>query len=259
MGVVYLARDTTLDRDVALKTLPDLRDGTVARLRDEARAMALLNHGSLATIYGLELWRRTPVIVVEYLAGGTLARRLERGPMSPAAVLAMGVQLAQALAYMHAGGVLHRDLKPSNIAFTAAGAAKLLDFGLATITEPSPVELPATPGIGDARPAGTRGYLPPESYRGAPPEPAVDLWALSVVLLEAMVGRNLLATAAGDRAIRHALQIDLVSACAYRPDRLALLTAFFERALAVRAEVRFHSSIEMLSALESLAGAFVDS
>lgn len=66
MGVVYLARDTTLDRDVALKTLPDLRDGTVARLRDEARAMALLNHGSLATIYGLELWRRTPVLVVEY-------------------------------------------------------------------------------------------------------------------------------------------------------------------------------------------------
>ncbi len=256
---MYLARDTTLDRDVALKTLPDLRDGTVARLRDEARAMAVLNHGSLATIYGLELWRRTPVLVVEYLAGGTLARRLERGPMSPAAVLAMGIQLAQALAYMHARGVLHRDLKPSNIAFTAAGAPKLLDFGLATIMEPSPVELPSRSGIGDARPAGTHGYLPPESYRGAPPEPAVDLWALSVVLLEAMAGRNLLETAAGDRAIRRALQIHLASASACRRDRLALLTAFFERALAVRADVRFHSSIEMQSALESLAGAFVDS
>jgi hypothetical protein len=259
MGVVYLARDTTLDRDVALKTLPDLRDGTVARLRDEARAMAVLNHGSLATIYGLEFWRRTPILVVEYLPGGTLARRLERGPMSPPAVVAIGIQLARVLAYMHARGVLHRDLKPSNIAFTAAGAPKLLDFGLAAaITEPS-IELPSRPDIGDARPAGTPGYLPPESYRGAPPEPAVDLWALSVVLLEAIAGRNLLETAASDRAIRRALHVHLVGVCAGRRDRLAPLTAFFERALAVRTDVRFHSSVEMQSALESLADAFVDS
>jgi tRNA A-37 threonylcarbamoyl transferase component Bud32 len=170
MGVVYVARDTALGRDVALKTLPALREGSVARLRDEARAMAALNHGSLATIYGLEVWRRTPVLVVEYFAGGTLADRLADASLPQADVLALGIRLADALTYMHERGLLHRDVKPSNIGFTSDGVSKLLDFGLS-----------ADAGA----PAGTPDYLPPEALNGAPPDTAVDLWGLSTVLFQA--------------------------------------------------------------------------
>ena len=170
MGVVYLARDTSLDRPVALKTLPDLSDRSVARLREEARAMARLNHSSLATLYGLEVWRRTPILVVEYLPGGTLARRIANGPFSRAAVVSLGLSVAGAMEYMHGHGVLHRDVKPSNIAFTAAGAPKLLDFGLVA--------------VGDSL-AGTPAYLPPEAFRDAAPGPAFDLWALALTLREA--------------------------------------------------------------------------
>jgi hypothetical protein len=175
MGVVYLARDTALHRDVVLKTLPAVRDGAVARLREEARAMAALNHASLATIYGLELWRRTTVLVVEYLAGGTLADRLARGVLAPDEIIALGISLIDALAYMHQRGVLHRDLKPGNIGFTADGTPKLLDFGLS-----------ADSGV----PAGTAAYLPPEALAGAPPDAAVDLWGLATVLLEAGGGSD---------------------------------------------------------------------
>ena len=173
-GVVYLARDTALGRDVALKTLPALRDGSVERLRDEARAMAALNHPSLATIYGLDVWRRTPVLVVEHLAGGTLAARLAHGPLAAADVVALGIRLLDALAYMHDRGLLHRDVKPANIGFTADGAAKLLDFGLSAAVGP---------------PAGTPGYLPPEALAGAAPDTAVDLWGAATVLAQA-AGRD---------------------------------------------------------------------
>ncbi len=180
MGVVYLGRDSALDREVALKTLPELRDGTVSRLTDEARAMAALNHESLATIYGLEFWRRTPVLVVEYFPDGTLLERLARGPMSPTDAVALGSRLAGGLAYMHARGAFHRDIKPSNIGLTATGAPKLLDFGLATDYESF---------------AGTPEYLPPEALEGGPPNAAVDLWGLSTVVLEACGGRDRLPAA----------------------------------------------------------------
>ena len=186
MGVVYLARDTALDRLVALKTLPDLRDGAVSRLREEARAMASLNHESLATLYGLEVWRRTPVLVVEYFPGGTLARRLADGPLSPAAALALGIAVARALEHMHARGMRHRDVKPSNIGFTAAGAPKLLDFGLAA--------------VGDSR-AGTPAYLPPEAFLDAAPGPPFDLWALAMTLRETVGDADTALSAFFERAL----------------------------------------------------------
>jgi hypothetical protein len=204
MGVVYLARDLTLGRDVALKTLPRRGADAIARLRDEARAMAALNHAALATIYGLEFWRGTPVLVVEYFAGGTLADRVARGPLSREETIALGIRLADALGYMHERGLLHRDVKPSNIAFTADGAGKLLDFGLSDA---------------EAQTAGTPGYLPPEAFDGAPPDVALDLWGLAVVLLQARGGD-----------------------AAYPAD-------FFRRALAARASDRFQSAGEMRDAL----------
>jgi hypothetical protein len=250
MGVVYLARDVALDRQVALKTLPDLRDDTVARLRDEARAMAALNHESLATIFGLELWRRTPVLVVEYLPGGTLAGRLINGPLPLREAVAIGIRLAGALAYMHKRGVLHRDLKPSNIAFAATGAPKLLDFGLATLTGSVSNDGRASADAGRHRTfAGTPAYLPPEAYRGAAANPGFDLWALSVVVLESITGRNPFEPDAGGLSTRRALPVDLAGGDA---DTFAL-TAFFERALDLEPRSRFRTGLEMQSALEALA------
>jgi hypothetical protein len=173
MGVVYLGHDFSLGRDVALKTWTGVCEETMTRLCDEARLMAGLNHDVLATIYGLERWRRTPVLVMEYCAQGTLADVISRAPLPVDDVLRLGIRVTDGLAYMHDRGVLHRDIKPSNIGFTAAGVAKLLDFGLAGA---------------DDQPGGTPAYLPPEALNGARPSVADDLWGLATVLKEACGG-----------------------------------------------------------------------
>jgi serine/threonine protein kinase len=258
MGIVYLARDSTLDREVALKTLPGLRRNAVRRLKDEARAMAALNHESLATLYGLEMWRGTPVLVVEYFPQGTLARRLSEGSLSPADTVALGIRMARALVYMHARGVLHRDLKPSNIAFNAAGAPKLLDFGLATLVSPS-TNVDDEPfgrvGMIPERFVGTPAYVPPEAYRGAPSSPAVDLWALSVIMLEAVTGVNPFSTMHREARLRGAAAIDIPDIAWRSLDCVPSLRAFLERALAPWPALRFQTSPEFQAALESVADA----
>jgi hypothetical protein len=206
MGVVYRARDMALGRTVALKTLPRVSPGRVERLRREARAMASVTHPNLEFIYGLESWRDRPVLVVEYLAGGTLKDRLTRGPLPVSAMATLGLSLADALEALHARGLLHRDIKPSNIGYSVTGAAKLLDFGVAKLfdaeTESVPPDTPdPTPGAdttattgGDGPPTtsliGTPPYMAPEALRKEPPGPSFDLWGLAVVLYEALSGVN---------------------------------------------------------------------
>ena len=133
MGVVYLAVDMVLDRHVAIKTLPSLRSESVERLHREARTMARVLHPNLALIYGTEQWRGTPMLIVEYLEGGTLRDWIRRGPVPYAEVVDLGIVLADALDSVHASGVLHRDVKPSNIGYTSDRRPKLLDFGLALL------------------------------------------------------------------------------------------------------------------------------
>jgi Protein kinase domain len=249
MGVVYVARDTALGRQVALKTLPAPRGSGAGRLRHEARAMAALNHDALATIYGLEIWRRTPVLVVEYFPAGTLADRLDRGPLPPGVAVAIGIHLARALEYMHAQGVLHRDLKPSNIGLTTSGTPKLLDFGLATLTRPSgPLDSRGRPGMF----AGTPAYLPPEARHGASPAPAFDVWALSVVLLEAITGGNPFAASRADATGSDASEI--LARSTWRMQHHApVLVPFFQQALACRPGSRLRTSGALRSALEAIA------
>jgi hypothetical protein len=254
MGVVYLARDAVLDRDVALKTLPSLRPRAVERLRDEARAMAALNHESLATLYGLEIWRGTPILVVEYFPNGTLASRLSGGPLSPVEAVTLGIRLARALVYMHARAVLHRDLKPSNIAFTASGDAKLLDFGLATLSSPDVDAEPADSGGTTGEPfIGTRGYAPPETLRGEPSSPSGDRWALAVVLVEAACGANPFAAGHRRATRREATRADLSEICSAKLRTVPELRAFLERALAPSPEHRFPTSGDFLAGLEVIA------
>jgi hypothetical protein len=228
-GVVYVARDERLGRDVALKTLTTVRQDAIARLREEARAMAALNHEGLATIYGLELWHITPVLVVEYFPAGTLAQILLDGPLPPSSVVRLGLALARALEYMHRQGVLHRDLKPSNIGITASGAPKLLDFGLSTFAGSAQT----------VRFGGTPAYLPPQAFGGARADARFDLWALGVVLAEAVTGMD-------PQHFADGLSDDLRLGC---EGSHPALVRVLERALAKHEDERFHTCAEFLAAL----------
>ncbi len=175
MGAAYLARDLRLQRNVAVKILTRL--SALRPLKSEAWAMAELAHPAVAQIYAIESWRGCPFLVTEYLAGGTLADRLRRGPVPEREAVSIAGALAGALAALHDAGYLHGDIKPSNIGFTAAGFPKLLDFGLAR--EPN-----------DAAVAGgTLLYASPEVLSGRPAAEADDVWSLAVVLYE-MVSRH---------------------------------------------------------------------
>ncbi len=208
MGVVYKAHDLTLDRPVALKTLPRLSAGEAVQLRREARAMASVEHPHLASIYGAESWRGAPVLVLELLPGGTLADRLQSGTVPIAHVLDVGRAIAQALRHIHKLGVLHRDVKPSNIGYATGDIPKLMDFGLAKLTAAQIVataahdrlsDLSTQPvSIGDKEAAlstgrqfvGTTPYMSPEVLAGHRPSESSDLWSLCVSLYEAVTRRH---------------------------------------------------------------------
>lgn len=178
MGVVYLARDVGLQRHVAVKTVPAALGG-VLRLRQEARAMAAVMHPAIAQIHGVETWRGLSVFVMEFLAGGTLAMRLERGPLPGPEAVRVALALAAALAAVHDAGYTHGDLKPSNVGFTAGGSPKLLDFGLARLMDDR-----------DQPAGGTLSYMSPEAVRGGQVDAADDVWSLCVVLYEMITGQR---------------------------------------------------------------------
>ncbi len=177
MGVVYLAQDVALHRHVAVKTLPVAAVQGLVRLRQEGRAMAAMAHPAIAQIHGVETWRGRPLLVVEYLAGGTLAARLDQGPVPGAQAVGVAIAVAEALSALHDAGYVHGDVKPSNVGFAADGAVKLLDFGLTRFADD-----------GDGPTGGTLPYLSPEVLRGARAGAADDVWALCVVLHEMLTG-----------------------------------------------------------------------
>jgi len=193
MGTAYLARDLALQRPVVVKALSRRLAGGTRQLEGEARAMARVADSRLALIFGVETWRGAPLLVMEFLAGGTLSDRMKRGPLAWRDVLEIGRALAAGLQALHDEGVLHRDVKPTNIAFTADGTPKLLDFGLASLVDDAEVA---------GRLAGTPLYLAPELAAGAAPSPASDLWSLSLVLYEAITGRNPFASSSVVGALR---------------------------------------------------------
>jgi hypothetical protein len=196
MGIVYRAKDSFLHRDVAIKTVTRLSEDVAERLIVEARTMAALSHGNMAVLYSAEIWRGTPLLVMEYLVGGTLAARLRKGPLQFEETLRLATVLGAALDHLHGRQLYHGDIKPSNIGFTADGSPKFLDFGLSRATAKA---IPSIEGHAAAplRPvfAGTLPYLSPEVRNGTAPGPALDLWALTIVLCECLLATHPFATA----------------------------------------------------------------
>ena len=179
MGAVYLARDLGLQRHVAVKTLPVGNGPGLVWLTQEARAMAAVAHPAIAQIHGLETWHGRPLLVVEFLQGGTLAARLDRGPLPGAEAVGVVLTLSEALTALHDAGYVHGDVKPSNIGFASDGAPKLLDFGLARLTHDH-----------DRPAGGTLSYMSPEVLGGERAGEADDVWSLCVVLYEMVAGRR---------------------------------------------------------------------
>jgi eukaryotic-like serine/threonine-protein kinase len=199
MGEVYRARDTKLNRDVALKVLPPAFTADadrVARFEREARVLASLNHPRIGSIYGLEDAGSGPALVLELVEGDTLDDRVRRGPLPLPEALAIAQQIADALDAAHASGIIHRDLKPSNIKLTRDGMVKVLDFGLARAlaaeaSEPDPSKSPTmTAGTLAGVILGTAAYMSPEQARGRPVDKRTDVWAFGCVLFEMLTGSS---------------------------------------------------------------------
>jgi eukaryotic-like serine/threonine-protein kinase len=197
MGEVYQARDTRLDRKVALKVLaPELASDVEFRGRfaREAKAISALNHPHICGLYDIGRVHETEYLVLELLEGETLASRIERGPLPLAQVLRFGIEIADALEAAHRHGIVHRDLKPANIMLTPAGT-KLLDFGLAKHTVGAAGQalsmLATAPGTGTAQ--GTiiaLQYMAPEQVQGMPADARADIFALGTILYEMATGRR---------------------------------------------------------------------
>jgi hypothetical protein len=256
MGVVYRATDTTLQRKVALKTLPRVGRRDADRLREEARRMASIEHPHLARIHGLEGWAGIPVLVMEFLVGGTLSERL-KGPWPWRDALALGVSLCDALVAMHARGLVHRDLKPSNVGFAADGAPKLLDFGLARFPKEGRdgEEGGRQRGwLADSEPgvAGTMLYLPPEALRGEDPGERQDLWALGMMLYQVIAGRHPFRGSEAEASLRRNQMPPIPSLARVQPGAPAPVAGFLERTLNPDPGLRPGSAGEVLDELRRL-------
>jgi serine/threonine protein kinase len=201
MGEVYRARDSKLNREVAVKVLPEAVASDrerLARFAREAQALAALNHPNIATIYGVEDGA-TQAIVMEMVDGVTLAEMMRGAPGLPLdQSLAFARQIADALEAAHGRGIVHRDLKPANIKITPDGAVKVLDFGLAKTADGrtgSSAEVSNSPTFTAASAAGmivgTAAYMSPEQASGRATDARTDIWAFGVVLFEMLSGRHL--------------------------------------------------------------------
>ncbi|HET9950689.1 MAG TPA: protein kinase [Candidatus Eisenbacteria bacterium] len=214
MGVIFLAQDTRLGRPAAIKALPEDVAGDperLARFEREAKALASLTHPNVAGIYGLEEKDGRRYLALEYVEGESLAERLQRGPLSSAETIEIGLQIAAGIEAAHEAGIVHRDLKPGNVVITSADQAKVLDFGLAkgkvaegpNATSPtSPTTTPAnsptllhsptlqTPATMPGVILGTAAYLSPEQARGKVVDRRTDIWSFGCILYECLTGKQ---------------------------------------------------------------------
>jgi hypothetical protein len=266
MGEVYLAHDTNLDRDVAVKVLPEeVADNAthLARLEREAKAIAALSHPNILAVYDFGKRDGVAYVVTELLEGQTLRERLNRGPLAPRKATELGRQIVRGLAAAHDKGIVHRDLKPENLFVTGEGGIKILDFGLATASDERrgqdvPVDTETHTRVTEPGTVlGTVDYMSPEQVRCEPTDNRSDLFSFGVVLYEMITGSRAFhrdTKAETMAAILKEEPPDISSVSTDVPHELATI---IRRCLEKHPGERFHSSHDLAFSLEALSGSNV--
>ncbi len=274
MGEVYLAEDTRLGRTVALKILPAELANDQQRMHrfvQEAKTASALNHPNILTIYEIEEIDSINLIATEFIDGETLRARIQRATISPSEGLDVATQIASALSAAHDAGIVHRDLKPENIMLRRRdGIVKLLDFGIAKLSEPESPEATETVSANVNTEAktrallhtapgtvmGTLGYMSPEQARGLPVDARTDIWSLGVVLYEMIAGRAPFAEATATDVLVAVLQKEAPPLAQFSPDTPEALEWIITKALRKDKEERYQTAKELLSDLRTLKHQF---
>ena len=257
MGEVYRARDTRLDRDVAIKVLPELVSSEPERLQrfeTEAKSAAGLNHPNILAVYQMGTYAGVPYLVSELLEGKTLAETVRRGPLPLRKAIDYGVQIAHGLAAAHEKGIVHRDLKPDNLFVTKEGRVKILDFGLAKVVQPkdSPAHAVPTltmPGVA----MGTVGYMSPEQVRGLATDYRTDIFAFGAIFYEMVMGKQTFGRPTSADTMSAILNEEPTPMSELAPDTPVALQRVVLRCLEKNAEQRFQSASDLAFALEALS------
>jgi serine/threonine-protein kinase len=200
MGAVWRATDTSLNRDVAIKVLPEqvaVDPERRARFEREARLLATLNHPNIATVYGFHQSDGTSFLAMELVVGEDLAQRIDRGPLPADQAVEIAHQIAEAFEVAHESGIIHRDLKPANVRITSDGKVKVLDFGLAkglevAAPDSDPQSSPTVTSLGTVAGVilGTAAYMSPEQARGHAADRRSDVWSFGALLYEMLSGNR---------------------------------------------------------------------
>jgi eukaryotic-like serine/threonine-protein kinase len=257
MGEVYRAHDSRLNRDVAIKILPEQVSNDADRLyrfETEAKAAAALNHPNILAVYEMGNHNGVRYIVSELLEGKPLSAVLRRGPLPLRTAIEYGIQIAHGLGAAHEKGIIHRDLKPDNVFVTKSGRVKILDFGLAKVLQPKERPITATPTVTLPGVAlGTVGYMSPEQVRGHTTDQRTDIFAFGAILYEMVMGR---------RSFQKNTEADTISAilneepppiAQFAPDTPSGLERIVRRCLEKSPEQRFQSAADLAFALEAIS------
>jgi serine/threonine protein kinase len=258
MGEVYRARDVNLNRDVAVKVLLNLSTDPqrLRRFEQEARAAGSINHPNILAIYHMGTYEGAPYLVSELLEGETLRQVIKRGPLPTRKVIDYGVQIANGLQAAHEKGIVHRDLKPENVFLTRDGRIKILDFGLAKLTQPETPE-PGTQTITSVTEPGvvmgTVGYMSPEQVRGEHVDQRTDIFAFGAMLYEMLAGRPAFQYPTATESMTAILREDPPNILDIVPYLPIGIQRVVQRCIEKGPDQRFHSAADLAFALSSAA------
>ena len=263
MGEVYRARDPRIGREVAIKILPSSYSedsNRLTRFEQEARATGLLNHPNILAIYDVGTENGSPYLVSELLEGETLRNKLEAGPLTKRKAIDYAQQITKGLAAAHEKGIIHRDLKPENLFITKDGRLKILDFGLAKLILPEPVN----PGQSSLQTAsaqsipglilGTAGYMSPEQVRGRPADQRSDIFTFGAILYEMLTAKRAFHGETIADMMSSILQKDPVDLSQKIQNVPPGLQRIMERCMEKDPEERFQSARDLTFALEAISG-----